>query len=132
MRMTSGLFSFFFIFFSCCCSCALLLRHLTLLCVSPSLCPVRLLLLQSFPFLSIPLLSARVQAWGPPAERRPPGSSRVAACSPLSLFFLLEVEHHQGVRFTAINCCLIPKKTARAHALMLDVEGKKKKKKHHG
>lgn len=42
---------------------------------------------------------------------------KLRAClSPFSLFFLLEVEHHQGVRFTAINCCLIPKRQ-RMHTL---------------
>lgn len=30
--------------------------------------------------------------------------------SPFFLFFLLEVEHHRGVRFSAINCYLIPKR----------------------
>lgn len=32
-----------------------------------------------------------------------------ACLSSFSLFFLLEVEHHRGVRFCAINCHLIPK-----------------------
>lgn len=47
---------------------------------------------------------------------------KLRACLSLfSLFFLLEVEHHQGVRFSAINCRLIPKRQC-AHALTLDLE----------
>lgn len=53
---------------------------------------------------------------------------KLRAClSPFSLFFLLEVEHHQGVRFTAINCCLIPKRQ-RMHTLTRLILRKKKHK----
>lgn len=45
---------------------------------------------------------------------------KLPAClPPFSLFFLLEVEHHQGVRFSAINCCLIPKRQS-VHTFTLD------------
>ena len=43
-------------------------------------------------------------------RREVPTRLKLPAClSPFSLFFLFEVEHHRGVRFIVINCCLIPK-----------------------
>ena len=87
--------------------------------LSLCLCPLRL---SSSPSFFCPSL---VISQGPgmgTARREVPTRLTLPAClSPFPLFFPLEVEHHRGVRFSAINCCLILIRQ-RAHTCPLDLE----------